>query len=199
MMDLGILRTADASYSKHCQAIAAKASRTAGAIRHAFRSRDRNLMWAAFQSYVLPITMYCSPLWNSTLKKDINALEKIQRRFTKCIRGLYEQPYANRLKSLHIPTLEDRRFCADMLYIFKVLYHKIDCSLANLGLTLLQSKARRNNLNFVQRRATSKLCAALFPHRAASSWNKLPLNVLNVKSIHSFKESVYNYLHDCAK
>ena len=47
-MDLGILRTADASYSNHCQAIAAKASRTAGAIRYAFRSRDCNLMWAAF-------------------------------------------------------------------------------------------------------------------------------------------------------
>ena len=61
MMDLGILRTADATYSNHCQAIAVKASRTAGAIRHAFRSRDRNFMWAAFQSYVLPITMYCSP------------------------------------------------------------------------------------------------------------------------------------------
>ena len=77
--------------------------------------------------------------------------------------------YADRLKSLHIPTLEDRRFCADMLYIFEVLHHKIDCSLANLGLTLLQSKTRGNNLNFVQRRAISKLCASLFPHRAASS------------------------------
>ena len=73
MMDLGILRTAYPSYSNYCQAIAAKASRTAsfgsdrkacriaGAIRHAFRSRDRNLMWVAFQSYILPITMYCSP------------------------------------------------------------------------------------------------------------------------------------------
>ncbi len=92
MMDLGILRIADASYSDHCQAIATKASRTAGAIRHAFRSRDRNLMWAAFQSYVLSITMYCSPLWNPMLKKHTNTLEKIQRRFTKCIRGLHEQP-----------------------------------------------------------------------------------------------------------
>ena len=143
--------------------------------------------------------MYCSPLWNPTLKKDINALEKIQRRFTKCICGLHEQPYADRLKSLHIPTLEDHRFCADMLYIFKVLHHKINCSLANLRLTLLQSKTRGNNLTFVQRGATSKLCASLFPHHAASSWNKLPLNALNVKSIHSFKQSVYKYLHDCAK
>ena len=138
------------------------------------------------------------PLWNPTLKKDINSLEKIPRRFTKCKRGLHEQPYADRLKSLHIPTLEDRRFCADMLYIFKVLHHKIDCSLENLGPTLLQSKTRGNNLNFVQHRATSKLCASLFSHHAASSWNKLPLNVLNVKSIYSFKQSVYKYLHDCA-
>ena len=113
--------------------------------------------------------------------------EKIQRRFTKCICGLHEQPYADRLKSLHIPTLEDSRFCADMLYIFKVLHHEIECSLANLGLTLLQPKTKGNNLNFVLRRATSKLCALMFPHCAASSWNKLPLNVHNIKSIHSFK------------
>ena len=143
--------------------------------------------------------MYCSPLWNPMLKKDINALEKIHRRFTKCICGLHEQPYADPLKLLHIPTMENRRFYADVLYLFKVLHHKIDCSLTNLELTLLQSETRENNLNFVQRRATSKLCASLFPHHAASSWNKLPLNVLNVKSIHSFKQSVYNYLHDCAK
>ena len=151
MMDLGILRTADASYSNYCQAIAAKASRTAGAIRHAFRSRDRNLTWAAFPIIRFAYHNVLLPLWNPTLKKDINALEKIKRRFTKCIRGLHEQPYADHMKSLHIPTLEDRRFCADMLYIFKDLHHKIDCSLANLGLALLQSKTRGNNLNFVQR------------------------------------------------
>ena len=69
MMNLGIPRTADASYSNHCQAIAAKASRTAGAIRHAFRPRDRNLMWAAFQSYILSITIYCSPCGTLSSRK----------------------------------------------------------------------------------------------------------------------------------
>ena len=110
-------KNADVSYSNHCQGIAAKASKTAGAIRHAFRSRDRNLLWAAFQSNVLPITKYYSPLRNPSLKKDINALENIQRRFKKCIHGLHKQSYADRLKS-HIPTLVDGRFYADTLYIF---------------------------------------------------------------------------------
>ena len=36
MMDLSILKTADASHSNHYQAIAAKASRTVDTIRHAF-------------------------------------------------------------------------------------------------------------------------------------------------------------------
>ena len=161
-------------------------------------------MWAAFQSYVLPITMYYSPPpppcgTLCSRKISINALEKIQRRFTKCISCLHEQPYADRLKSLIVLTLEERRFCADMLYIFKVLHHKIDCSMANLGLTLLQSSTRANNLNFILRRVTSKLYASLFLHRAVSSWNKLPLNVLKIKSIHSFKQSVYRYLHGCAE
>ena len=83
LSDLGVTRTSDGGYSGHCEAIFQKASRVAGAIRHVFRCRRRELMWVAFQHYVLPILMYDSPIWDPTLQRDINLLESVQRRFTK--------------------------------------------------------------------------------------------------------------------
>ena len=81
--DLGVTRTSDDGYSGHCEAVFRKASSVAGAIRHVFRCRRRELMWVAFQHYILPILMYGSPIWNPTLQRDINLLESVQRRFTK--------------------------------------------------------------------------------------------------------------------
>ena len=60
--DLGVTRTPDGGYSGHCEAVFRKAFRVAGAILHVFRCSRRELMWVAFQHYVLPILMYGSPM-----------------------------------------------------------------------------------------------------------------------------------------
>ena len=98
--DFGVKCTSDGGYFDYCEIILRKASRVAGAIWHVFRCRRRELMWVAFQHYVLPIVMYGSPIWNPTLQRDINLLESVQRCFTKQITGLKELPYSDRLKSL---------------------------------------------------------------------------------------------------
>ena len=83
--DLGVIRSTSSAYTEHCQAAISKASRAAYVIRRAFSSRDRVLLWSAFQFYVVLIIMYCSPVWSPTLKREISAVERVQRRFTKCI------------------------------------------------------------------------------------------------------------------
>ena len=87
LCDLGISRSSDGSFSDHCLAIANEASQVCGIIRHTFRSRHRNLLWPAFIYYVLPILSYCSLVWNQFLQRDIVLFERIQRSFTKRIRG----------------------------------------------------------------------------------------------------------------
>jgi hypothetical protein len=44
-------------------------------------------------------------IWNLYLKKDIEAIENVQRRATKMLPYLKEQPYDERLKHLKLPTL----------------------------------------------------------------------------------------------
>ena len=57
--DLGIQRISCAGYAGHCKEISAKASKMAGSIRRAFQYKTRELMWPAFQTYILPKLMYC--------------------------------------------------------------------------------------------------------------------------------------------
>ena len=62
--DLGIQGNSCACYAGHCMEISAKASKMAGAIRRAFQHKTRDLMWPAFQTYILPKLMYCSQAWS---------------------------------------------------------------------------------------------------------------------------------------
>ncbi len=78
-------------------------------IRHAFRSRDANLLWSAFQAYVKPKVMCASSAWAPLLKKDITAVESIQRRFSKWLPGFHELSYEERLATLGAMTLENSR------------------------------------------------------------------------------------------
>ena len=49
-------------------------------------------------------------------------MEKIQRRFTRLVHGLSELSYEDRLKSLHLWTLEDMRLRADLIEVYR-MYH----------------------------------------------------------------------------
>ena len=64
----------------------------------------------------------------SFLRKDIDMLEKIQRRATKLIPGLRDLRYEERLKECGLTTLETRRLRGDQIEVFKILngYENID-------------------------------------------------------------------------
>ena len=50
-----------------------------------------------YKTYVRPHLDYCSSIWSA---KDIDILEKVQKRATRLIKGFDKLPYDQRLKSL---------------------------------------------------------------------------------------------------
>jgi hypothetical protein len=124
--DLVVMRSSSISHSAryhaHYEQIVSKAARVCDWIRYCFRLRSRALLWPAFQIYVEPLLMFCLSVWSPALKRDIQLIEGIKRRYTKRISGQSQFPYCDHLKQLGSLTLVNKRLLADIMIVHKCLY-----------------------------------------------------------------------------
>ena len=63
-------------------------------------------MLLLYKSLVRPHLDYCIQVWRPYLQKDIDILEKVQRRATRMVEGFKGLSHEERLKRLHLTTLE---------------------------------------------------------------------------------------------
>ena len=74
-----------------------------------------------YKSLVWPQLDYCTQAWRPHLQKDIDVLEKVQRRATKMIKECKGMEYAERLKVTKLTTLKTRRIRADLIEVYKII------------------------------------------------------------------------------
>ena len=81
-----------------------------------------------YKTIVRPHLECCIQAWRPYLKKDIDTLERIQRRATKIILELRDLSYEERLKKCGLTTLETMWLRGDQIEVFKILngYENID-------------------------------------------------------------------------
>ena len=70
-----------------------------------------------YKTYVRPYLEYCVAAWRPSKKKDINRLERVQRRATKLVPQLRYMNYESRLANLGLSTLEESRLRGDIFNI----------------------------------------------------------------------------------
>ena len=119
--DLGVIIKDDLDVSSQVAESVKKANRILGMINRTYDDKSRSTMLKLYKSIVRPHLEYAMQAWRPYKQKDVDNLEKVQRRATRMMEGMSMLSYEERLKRLNLLSLEMRRLRSDLIEVFKIL------------------------------------------------------------------------------
>ena len=144
---------------------------------------------------------YCVQAWRPYLKKDIDVLERVQRRATRMVEECKGKGYEERLRIMNLTTLETRRVRGDLIQVYKIL-NQIDNVDEHLYFERHRVGAgergsvvtRGNSCKLVRTRCRLDIAKYNFGNRVVGDWNLLPDHVVQAQTLNQFKNKVDHFL-----
>ena len=187
--DLGVRVSNELSVRLHCTTIARNASYRLKQLNTAFVCKERSFKVHMFKTYVRPLLEYNAQVWSPSYLNEIDTVERVQRRFSKFMPGLWEVPYLTRLQILGLESLELRRIVFDLVYMYKLVYGFIDVDFTDLFISNTRV-TRGHDLKVRMQRCNVNCRKHFFCNRVSKIWNSLPHDVVSSSSVDKFKSKL---------
>ncbi len=197
--DLGVLTSSSLNWTEQIKACISKANKMIAWVTRNLILRDKRVMINVYKTIIRPHLEYCTQLWSPPAQHGnwtmIIELENVQRRFTRLIDDIGTLPYSERLESLDLTTLAERRIRGDLIETFKIVnglveYGQDIFNISRSGGKLISNPSKSNN------KGIRKLVNSFLSQRVVGYWNKLPSFVRCSTSVNSFKSNLELFKKD---
>ena len=216
---LGVIVDPDLNFEKHIVEKVKKANSISGLLMRTITFKTKDIMVPLFKTLIRPILEYANATWCPYLRKHIDMIEGVQRRFThqkkkkkKKIIGMGNLEYEDRLNGLRLPSLEYRRTRGDMIEVYKIKHEYYDpintSTLFKYPDSVSTSATPANSTNtpgmttrghefkLMKSRSNTRTYQEFFTNRTANLWNNLPREAVNAKALNAFKNHIDKSLKD---
>ena len=138
-------------------------------------------------SLVRPHLEHAVQFWSPHLCRDIDKIEKVQRKAAIMISEIRNHNYQQRLKDLELIGLIQRRLRGQLIEVFKYLNRFYNVSPRGLFDFYFNYRTRNNGKKLIVKRFNTSVAQNFFPINITTTWNAPPYYEVNSTTGNTFK------------